>query len=51
MKLFNSHSSTNVYSENISGGGKNRWLVEGLQLFFNEEGSRRKKKRFTKVCQ
>ena len=37
MKLLNSHSSTNVYSENISGGGKNRWLVKGLQLLFNEE--------------
>ena len=37
MKLLNSHSSTNVYSEKISGGGKNRWLVEGLQLFFNKE--------------
>ena len=37
MKLLNSHSSTNVYSENISGSGKNRWLVEGLQLFLNKE--------------
>ena len=51
MKLLNSHSSTNVYSENISVGGKNRWLVEGLQLLFNEEGSRRNRNRFIQVYQ